>query len=153
MKRIVFMIGQLGPKFGERVLVLPLLAILVLVGGCAGAAHFPRMYLMPQVGIILTVVNNCSPFLDVSSPTHGDLATGLPYGDRVTLPLSSVAFSGSNREIEVYVQGHTSKRVYLGSDTKTFRVNVRSGTRGEVWEVRRLNASNRTGGCMVGHES
>lgn len=129
---------------------LVLAGILILASGCAGVAHLPRMYLMPQVGVILTVVNNCTPVLDGDSPTHGVLFRNLPYGSSVTLPLSSVAFSGSSREIAVLVRGSTKAGTYLGSATRTFYVDTYRGTRSKVWEVDHIRADGNPGGCGLG---
>jgi len=131
----------------KRMMVV--LALTMGVSGCL-TVHTPsgtQRFVLPQVGVVLRVVNNCAPFLDIWAPT-GLIVMGLPYGEVSTVPLVSQSYSGRTRKVEVTVQGYTKDREYLGSDAKSFTVRTSQGSYQETWEVARLRLPNRRGGCI-----
>lgn len=105
-----------------------------------------RRFIMPQVGVVVRVINNCAPLLDIED-VGGVLMAGLPFGESTTVPLVSSPFSGSNRDMPLIVKGYTASREYFGSATQTFHVSTYDGTRKEVWEVNSLRLPNGQGGC------
>src|SRR3989344_586312 len=118
--------------------------LLVLVStGCVRYTADGRMRtaIMLQVGVVVRVVNNCAPMLDLER-VNGPAVTGLAYGQSTTIPLVSTPFTGSNRRMPLTVKGFTLKNEYLGSDTREFYVNTHEGTREEVWEINHLRLPN-----------
>src|SRR3989344_5648964 len=96
-----------------------------------------RTVVMFQVGVVVRVVNNCAPILDLER-VGGLVATGLKYSQSATIPLVSTPFSGSNRQIALTAKGFKTTpegQVYLGSQTRTFSVSTNEGSREEVWEI------------------
>ena len=126
------------------------LLIALAMSGCV-AYTYPngssRGYLMLQVGVVVRVINNCAPFVDLER-VDGVVVRGLQYGASATIPMQSQPFSGSYRRMPLTAKGYTHNREYLGSITKEFSVSTRQGSREEVWEVNRLNLPNRKGGCV-----
>lgn len=127
------------------------LAVLFFVAGCVpvfSGDGTRQIFLMTQVGVIVQVVNNCAPLLDVER-VNGLGVRGLRYGESVTIPLVSTPFSGSNRQMALTAKGYSTGRVaYLGSLTATFYVSTDEGSREAVWEVDSLNLPSGRGGCV-----
>lgn len=98
-----------------------------------------RMVLMPQVGVVLSVVNNCAATVSVES---GGVVVDpdLPFGGSNSLPLSSRAFSGYNRAIVATVKAYDAVGKYLGSATHPFHVDIYQGTYESTWVVDRLES-------------
>ncbi len=132
----------------KRLFLVALVAI--AVNGCA-TIRMPngttQRYVMYQVGVVVRVVNNCAPLLDIER-VGGVVVKGLLYGESATVPLVSTPFSGSNRRMPLTVKGYTDKNEYLGSATQTFSVSTYEGSREEVWEIDRLNLPGGRGGCQ-----
>lgn len=132
-----------------RLFWVGLLAI-VTSGGCAvipvGGVNGPQLYIMTQVGVVVSVVNNCAPFLD-GDATSGIAFRGLPYGSSATVPLVSAPFGGSYRSMLLTVKGYNERREYLGSATQEFYVSTYDGSRSAVWEVDQLRLPHGRGGC------
>lgn len=124
--------------------------VAVVASGCA-TVRMPdgttTRYFMPQVGVVVRVVNNCAPLMDFER-VGGVVVKGLPFGGSATVPLVSTAFSGSSRRMPLIAKGYTGENVYLGSLTREFHVNTSQGSREEFWEVNRLNLPGRLGGCQ-----
>jgi hypothetical protein len=121
-----------------------------LMGGCA-TIRYPdgtkKRYIMPQVGVIVQVTNNCAPFLELSRVTEGVLVEDLAYGESRTVVLVSRPFSGHNRPLFLTAKGYNKvgeKREYLGVVVKSFSANTHQGTREDVWIVESLRGK---GGC------
>ncbi|MDP2641897.1 MAG: hypothetical protein Q8P21_01235 [bacterium] len=99
-----------------------------------------RRGMMPQVGVIVTIKNNCSPMMAIES-IHGPEVSNLAYGKSATLPIPTRAFSGDSREIWVMISAYTASSVYIGSAVLRERVSIRQGTRdGVVWQVDQLDS-------------
>jgi hypothetical protein len=107
-----------------------------------------QRHVMPQVGVILRIQNNCAPLLDLERPAEGIVLQALPFGNGRTVPLSTMPFTGTSRQIAVIVKGYTPSGEYLGSQTKTFHVSTHRGSREEVWIVDRLTLPGGRGGCQ-----
>ena len=111
------------------------LIVAVAVSGCA-TIRMPdgttQRYVMYQVGVVVRVVNNCAPLLDVER-VGGVMVKGLPYGEAASVPLVSAPFGGNNRRMPLMVRGYTDKNEYLGSATREFYVNPYEGSREDVW--------------------
>ena len=137
----------------KRMIVVAVLALSVLAGGCVTVVSPTGQrirYVMPQVGVIVRVHNNCTPFIDLES-VEGVMVAGLAYGEAATVPLASMPFSGSSRQLWLTAKGYrelNGKREYLGSTTRQFNVNVYSGSQTEVWEVTQLQLPGSRGGCQ-----
>jgi len=132
----------------KKFLILSLIA--VAASGCATirqADGTTTRYFLTQVSVVVRVVNNCAPLMDLER-VGGVVVKGLPYGGSATVPLVSTPFSGSNRRMPLTAKGYTEKMVYLGSISREFYVNTYEGTREEVWEVSRLNLPGGRGGCQ-----
>ncbi len=106
-----------------------------------------QRYLMLQSGVIVRVLNNCAPFLDLERAT-GIVVKALPYGGSVTVPLVSTPLSGSSRRMPLTAKGYTADMEYLGSITREFYVSSSEGSHEEFWEVNRINLPGRRGGCQ-----
>ena len=109
-----------------------------------------RTVIMLQVGVVVKVVNNCAPLIDLER-VGGVVATGLKYSQSATIPLVSTPFSGSNRQIALTAKGFKTTpegQVYLGSQTRTFSVSTNEGSREEVWEIDYLQLPRGRGGCQ-----
>ncbi len=121
-------------------LVLAILAV-IWVGGCASSnvGGQRRTVFMPQVGVIMTVQNNCAPFVSVESIRGVEVAE-LPFGESATLPISSRAFGGYSREIWVMVKAYASNLVFLGSTMFREYVDTYQGTQDRLWQVDRLDS-------------
>lgn len=95
---------------------------------------------MPQVGVILSVRNNCAAFLVVESggiPRN----VGLPFGKSDRIPISTSAYSGLGyRTIEVLASAQDAQGRYLGSITERFDVDTYRGTYERTWVVDRLDS-------------
>ncbi len=130
-------------------------ALVVLVAiatsSCAvipvGGVNGPRLYLMYQVGVVVSVVNNCAPFLD-GEATSGIAFQGLRYSGSTTVPLVSAPLSGSYRSMFLTVKGYNEKREYLGSATREFQVDTYRGSQSAVWVIDRLTLPNGRGRCQ-----
>ncbi len=125
--------------------------IALVVSGCVaipvgGSGSGTKVYVLYQVSVIARVINNCAPHLELEN-ISGVVVKDLPYGSSTTIPLISLPFSASNRQVSLTVKGYTDKREYLGSMTKTFYVSTYEGSREEVWEVDRLRLPGGRGGC------
>ena len=109
-----------------------------------------KRVLMPQVGVTVSVVNNCAPLLDVVR-SGVVLFSRLAYGELAAVPLVSSPLGGRSRRMPLTVRGYMENSagevVYLGSATKTFSVNTSQGSEEEVWEVDRLRRAGSRGGC------
>lgn len=132
-----------------RVFLLAL--VVVLMVGCVAipvgrSNGGMQLFIMYQVGMVVRVVNNCAPFLDLET-VNGVLVQGLPYGSSVTVPMVSEPFSGSYRQMSLTAKGYTANREYLGSLTATFQLSTYDGSRSAVWEVDHLRLPNGRGGC------
>lgn len=114
-----------------------------LTTGCATAVYpdgTRRRVPMPQVGVIVTVTNNCSAFIQVE---HGavSLVGPIPYGRSARLPVSSLAYSGTSRSISLEAKAYDGQSRYIGSVSRGFQVSIQRGTREvPVWQVDRLNS-------------
>lgn len=131
--------------------MLLVLGLVLATSGCltVHTSGGTQRFLLPQVGVILRVVNNCTPFLDVWGPT-GILVEKLPFGEVAHVPLVSQPYTGRNRRVQATVQGYRmagAEKEYLGSATETFSVSTYRGSLQETWEVDRLRLSNGRGGC------
>lgn len=122
--------------FRAFVLILSLLAsgcATHIVGGQRGIVF------MPQVGVVISVVNNCSAKVSVES--GGVMADpDLPFGGSNNLPIASRAFSGYNRAVVVTVKAYDAAGKYLGSTTRQFHVDIYQGTYETTWVVDRLES-------------
>ncbi len=105
-----------------------------------------QRFAMVQVGVVVRVLNNCTPFLDLER-VGGMVVKGLPYGESATIPLVSTPFGPGNREMPLTAKGYSANMEYLGSVSKTFYVSTSEGSREEVWEIDRLNLPGGRGGC------
>jgi len=125
----------------KRLFVLGLIA--VAGSGCA-TVMMPngstKRYFMSQVGVVVRVVNNCAPLLDLER-VGGIVVKGLPFSESTTVPLVSTPFSGSSRRMPLTAKGYTAERQYLGSVTKEFQVNTYEGTHEEFWAVNQISIS------------
>lgn len=134
----------------KSLFALALIAIAVAMSGCA-TIHYAdgstQRYVMLQVGVIVRVVNNCAPLMDLER-VGGVVVKGLPYGESATVPLISRPFSGSNRGMPLTAKGYTAAKEYLGSASREFNANIYEGSREEVWEVDQLRLPNGRGGCQ-----
>ncbi|MEX2013563.1 MAG: hypothetical protein WD897_01465, partial [Parcubacteria group bacterium] len=123
--------------------------VALATGGCVavpmGSYEGSGGFVFYQVGVAVRVVNNCAPFLDLET-VSGVVVKGLPYGSSITVPLVSQPLGGSNRSLLLTAKGYGSNREYLGSVTANFYVSTYEGSRGEVWEVDRLNLPRGRGG-------
>jgi hypothetical protein len=131
-----------------RKLFIPLMLGLS-VSGCL-TVHTPtgtQRFILPQVSVVVRVVNNCAPLLDIWGPT-GLLVEGLGYGGVATVPLVSQAFTGNYRYVEAMVQGYNLNKVYLGSESKGFYVDTQQGSRQENWTIEYLRLLSGRGGCV-----
>jgi hypothetical protein len=90
--------------------------------------------ILPQVGVVVTVQNNCAPVLSVQS-LHGTEVKSLAFGKSATIPVSSRPFSGYNREIWVMVRAYDSSMNYLGSAELREYADTSYGTRDKLWQV------------------
>lgn len=131
--------------------LLSTLVALMVVGGCVaipvgGSGSGTQLYLLYQVSVVVRVVNNCAPHGELST-VSGVVVKDLRYSDSTTVPLISMPFSGSSRQVSLTFKGYTDNKAYLGSMTKTFYVDTSQGSREEVWEVDRLNLPGNRGGC------
>jgi len=133
-------------RFSKFLVILIALAM----SGCAIITYpdgSTQHFVLLQTGVIVRVVNNCAPFLDLER-VDGIAVRGLPYGGSATVVMQLTPFRGGyNRRIPLTAKGYTSKREYLGSTTREFYVNTHEGTREEAWEIDRLNLPNGRGGC------
>lgn len=132
----------------KKLFVLGLVA--VAASGCASmgpVASPQRRVVMWQVGVVVQVVNNCAPLLNIERVGRLEVRN-LPYGESATVPLVSTPFSGSNRRMPLTVKGYTEKNEYLGSDSREFYANTYEGSREEVWEINYLRLPNGRGGCQ-----
>ena len=119
------------------------------MSGCAVITYpdgSTRHFMLLQVGVIVRVVNNCAPYIDLER-VDGIVVRGLPYGGSTTVAMQSTPFRGSNRRMPLTAKGYTQNREYLGSATREFHVSTYEGTREEAWEVDRLNLPGGRGGC------
>jgi hypothetical protein len=140
-------------KVLRRWVIIPALLLLALGStGCVTVHEggIKRTYIMPQVGVVLRVQNNCAPLIDIERPAEGVILKALPYGQSRTIPLSSVAFTGSSRQIPILVKGYTREGHYLGSEVYTYYVSTHQGTREDFLVVDRLRLSSGRSGCMGG---
>lgn len=129
-----------------------LCALALAVSGCIAIPTGPsrggtQYFLFLQVGIVVRVVNNCAPLLDLER-VEEIVVEGLPYGSSITVPLVSTPFTGSHRSVPLTAKGYTERREYLGSATKTFHVSTYRGTHSEIWEVDYLRLPGGRGGCQ-----
>ena len=145
---------QVHNKFLRRIYMNKFFVVLVLlialaISGCV-AYTYPdgssQKFMMIQTGVILRVVNNCSPLMDIET-TDGLVLKGLGYGGSETILLNSVPFSGNYRRMPVVAKGYTARGEYLGSLSREFSVNTRQGTRREIWEINSLRLPGWSGRC------
>ncbi len=107
-----------------------------------------RTAIMLQVGVVVRVVNNCAPVLEIERV--GGRMGAVSYGNSTTVILESTPFTGSNRRMPLTVKGYNPTaqgQVYLGSQTREFYASTYEGTREEVWEVDYLRLPTGRGGC------
>ncbi|MEX2013835.1 MAG: hypothetical protein WD896_00580 [Parcubacteria group bacterium] len=125
--------------------------IVLVTSGCVaipvGGPNGAQLYILYQVGVVVSVVNNCAPWLD-GEATSGTTFQGLPYGSSTTVPLISAPFGGSYRSMVMTVKGYNEKREYLGSQTREFYVSTYDGSRSTVWVIDRLDLPKGRGGCV-----
>lgn len=119
-----------------------LLLVAVMASGCATAVYpdgSRHRVPMPQIGVIVTVTNYCSPFVGLY---HGaELQAPLvPYGASARIPVSSLAFSGPYRRVHLEVKAFEMGLNPIGSATRTFGVSTYQGSQPELWLVDRLNS-------------
>ncbi len=129
-------------------IVLALIAI--AVNGCATISYpngSTQKLVLLQVGVIVRVVNNCTPKMDFET-INGVVLKDLPYGGSQTILMQSMPFSGSNRYLSLVAKGKTDKGEYLGSVVKRFYVNTYQGSRQEIWEISTLRLPGGRGGCL-----
>lgn len=137
----------------KSVLLAAILA--VLATGCGAGIRTVRLpdgtlrervTNMPQVGMVVRVVNNCVPIADLET-IWGPLFTGLQFGESATVSIPSLPFSNPwAREVNLIVKGWSrEQRVpenYLGSYTQRYMVNVQWGSRTDVLELSSLRLGN-----------
>lgn len=131
----------------KKILFLALMALQMT--GCiryVDVTGRQRVGVMLQVGIILTVVNNCSTLIDIER--GGTVKSGLPYSQSAVLALESTPFTGSSRNISVTVKAYGLNNEYLGSQTQVFSVDTGSGTYEKTWEIDYVRLPNGRGGCF-----
>lgn len=123
-----------------------LLAVAFIFAGCAERiVYLPdgrviqRREVMPQVGVILSVKNNCAASLEIERGGY-IVDRGVPFGRSDRLPLSTTAFTGDSRQIVVTASAHDGRGRYLGSATRSFYIDVYRGTYEETWVVDRLES-------------
>ncbi len=107
-----------------------------------------RTAILLQVGVVVRVVNNCAPVLELERV--GGRVGSVTYGNSTTVIMESTPFTGSNRRMLLTVRGFQptdAGQVYLGSQTREFYVSTYEGTREEVWEVDHIRLPNGRGGC------
>lgn len=133
--------------------VLFLLAAIMATSGCVKYVRpdgTTQRVILYQVGVVVRVVNNCAPFIDLER-VNGIVVKDLAYGQSATVPLVSTPFGGSNRQMPLIAKGYDElkegKRPYLGSATRTFYANTYEGSREEVWEIDQLRLPNGRAGC------
>lgn len=108
--------------------------------------HGPRFGMVSlQQRVLVTVQNNCVPYIDVFTGTVV-YSVGLPYADHVVAPLVRQPFT--NGEFTLVVRGYNEKKEFLGTDTRRYSISSYEGEKNEVWEVNYLNLPNGRGGCI-----
>jgi hypothetical protein len=95
--------------------------------------------IMPQVGVVVTVQNNCAANLSVES-LYGNEVKNLAFGESATIPIASRPFSGYNREIWVMVKAYDNALKYIGSAELREYADTYSGTRDKLWQVDDLDS-------------
>jgi hypothetical protein len=95
--------------------------------------------ILPQVGVVVTIQNNCAPMLSIQS-LHGTEVKSLAFGKSATIPVSSRPFSGYNREIWVMIRAYDSSMNYLGSAEMREYADISNGTRDKLWQVDDLDS-------------
>ncbi len=131
-----------------KVLVAALVA--ASLGGCAARiVELPNGTIvrsrraMPQVGVIITVVNNCAAWLVIDS-MNGREVGSLAYSMRATVPIPSRFLVGSYyREIWAMARAYSGPpgpTTYIGSVEFRESVSTYQGTRDRLWQVDRLRS-------------
>lgn len=143
-------------KYLETALLCALTVTLAACGGMR-TVRLPdgsltnKRIVMIQSGIVVSVVNNCAPLLDIES-VGGRHFINAKFGESVTVtgvarPLSGYGYS---RRIQFTVKGYSADRtIYLGSSTREFSVSTYEGTHEETWVVDQLALPTNQGGCRV----
>jgi hypothetical protein len=105
----------------------------ILASGCAQVVYpdgSRRRVPMTQVGVVLTVQNDCAPVLEAYQDGILMMAN-IRRGQHATFPLVSAAFTGSSREVEVLFKYYSligDTLNYLGSLVERFWVNIYGGS-------------------------
>ncbi len=126
-----------------------LIVIFALTGSATvrSANGTKTRFVMLQVGVVVRVQNACAAYLTletVEGPVldearHLRRPVELPFGEGMTVPISSAPFSGDYRELwltaKAYNVGPDGKPILLGIVSKSWSVDVYNGTRHDVWQI------------------
>ena len=129
----------------KRLILLVLLAL--ATSNCATVTYSDgtkRRIPLSQVAVIVTVLNNCAPFIDVYD-AEGAIRRGIGYSGSVTVPLISDAFSGPYREMPLILKAYRPSRAgngveYLGSISRRFGVSTYYGSQRVDWTIDHLES-------------
>ena len=123
--------------------ILLVLVVLATSSACATVVYpdgrRQRVY-MAQTGVIVTVTNNCSAFIDVERGAVSQVGL-IPFGGSARIPLSSRAYSGTSRRVPIEVKAYDGNMGYIGSVAQDFHVSTYRGTQeAPVWSVDQLRS-------------
>jgi hypothetical protein len=137
---------------GRRNLMKAILFVLLLISIISSWGCAPRIVngkrewvVMSQVGLVVTVQNNCSALMSVES-LYGLEVRMLPFGDSATIPIATRPLSGGrsgSRQIWVMVKAYDRNMKFLGSAEMRESVSVSRGTRDRLWQVDDLESPQR----------
>lgn len=117
--------------------IILVLLMLLFVAGCFSTTvnGKPRKVLFVQRGVMLTVMNFCTPNARLFQSGRGVVVDSLAFGEPVNVPLLPPSLVGGIRDVEVIFQAYSADwKVLRGVAVARFRIDSQ-GTRTETWIV------------------
>lgn len=128
---------------------LPLLLVF-LTNACTTVVQgeMSQVYSPIAPHVKVTVVNNCSPTVDIELG-GGVVKAGLKYGESFTVFVTRQAFVSQYGTERMLIVKAMLGETYLGSSTRRYYIDASRSGYEEVWEVDNVRTANGVGGCRV----